>query len=178
MNHRVDYDRIAPDYDRRFSGRRLADRGQALLDQAGKLAAKRILEVGCGTGHWWSVMKPTDRALFGLDLSLGMLNRARTRNLSLRLVQGQAGEPPFGDNAFDMVFCVNAIHHFEIHSQQRRKTKCPTSSAFESKPRPGKTSMNPMLPSRETWLPVFRCPTYTARTPCVSPTSAGKSPWP
>ena len=82
----------------------------ALQSLARELDAKRILEVGCGTGHWLSILQSTAQ-VYGLDLSLGMLRQASTQKLR-RLACGQAIQLPFPDQAFDLVFCVNAIHHF------------------------------------------------------------------
>lgn len=109
----VDYDRLAPTYDRRFT--QGAPRGVAIALQAlaGQLDARRILEVGCGTGHWLAGLGGPSRALYGLDLSSGMLGRARGRELPLRLVRGWAGQLPFAPATFDLVYCVNAIHHFQ-----------------------------------------------------------------
>jgi len=70
----------------------------------------RILEVGCGTGHWLSILQSTAQ-VYGLDSSFGMLKQASLQELS-RLACGQAVQLPFSDQAFDLVFCVNAIHHF------------------------------------------------------------------
>ena len=112
-SQRVNYDRIASEYDQRFSGHSLEDRRTALLELAGKLRAERTLEVGCGTGRWLSAMHPEVPELCGLDPSMGMLNQARQREIPIKLVCGHAERLPFENSYFDMVFCVNAIHHFE-----------------------------------------------------------------
>jgi SAM-dependent methyltransferase len=41
-----------------------------------------------------------------------MLSQARRRCASLALVRGEAAQLPFPDATFDLVYCVNAIHHF------------------------------------------------------------------
>jgi len=110
----VDYDRLAATYDRRFS--QGAPRGGAIALQAlaQQLDARRILEVGCGTGHWLAGLGgPPSRSLCGLDLSAGMLAQARGREPSLCLVRGRASQLPFPPASFDLVYCVNAIHHFQ-----------------------------------------------------------------
>ncbi len=110
----VDYDRIAPGYDQRFvvgSGHRgIAAVLQALAkDQE----VERILEMGCGTGHWLSGLFSSAGTLVGLDLSAGMLAQAQAREEGFSLVRGRACETPFTDACADLVYCVNAIHHFQ-----------------------------------------------------------------
>jgi len=110
---RVDYDRIAPSYDQRFRANRLDGVVAALRALAEDLQAGRILEVGCGTGRWLADLAPQRRRLWGLDLSQGMLEEARKRCDDLQLVQGRGGQLPFPSEAFDLLFCVNAMHHFD-----------------------------------------------------------------
>jgi SAM-dependent methyltransferase len=42
-----------------------------------------------------------------------MLSQARQRQPPLHLVQGRAGHLPFARGCFDLIYCVNAIHHFD-----------------------------------------------------------------
>jgi SAM-dependent methyltransferase len=112
----VDYDRIAPSYNRRFASGAPGGEAQALAALAGKLQAVRILEVGSGTGHWLAGLSDLTNQAFGLDLSAGMLAQARRHPGRLYLVRGRAGWLPFPAASFDLVYCVNAIHHFR---QQR-----------------------------------------------------------
>jgi ubiquinone/menaquinone biosynthesis C-methylase UbiE len=112
---RVDYDQIAPCYDRRFKNgtSKRAATAQTLLGLAERVQARRILEVGCGTGRWLADLWATGGQLIGLDLSAGMLRQARRKDASLDLVRGRAGQCAFAGQAFDLVYCVNAIHHFD-----------------------------------------------------------------
>jgi ubiquinone/menaquinone biosynthesis C-methylase UbiE len=108
----VDYDQLAPTYDRRYMGGRRSGTAAALTKLARQVAAERVLEVGCGTGRWLAELKAGVPAVWGLDLSTGMLEQAQGRALSGRLVRGRACHLPFANRAFDLVYCVNAIHHF------------------------------------------------------------------
>ena len=108
----VDYDQIASEYDRRFAADDPAREGQALRNLASTLKPARILEVGCGTGHWLGEVAPVAHCLFGLDLSKGMLRQAKTKQVPAGFVQSAAEQLPFRDSVFDLVFCVHAIHHF------------------------------------------------------------------
>jgi ubiquinone/menaquinone biosynthesis C-methylase UbiE len=117
MPQEVDYDAIAPGYNRRFVAG--SDRGVAvaLSALAQDIEAGDVLEVGCGTGHWLAGLGAVAPRRYGLDLSAGMLQQARRRGQNLRLVRGRAGRLPFPAGTFDLVYCANALHHF----QQRRQ---------------------------------------------------------
>jgi ubiquinone/menaquinone biosynthesis C-methylase UbiE len=109
----VDYDRLAGAYHRRYAlspQPAIADRLRALAEEA---QARRILEVGCGTAYWLSGLAaalPVQVA--GLDLSAGMLAQARRLAGPLPLLRGTAARLPFAGAALDLVYCVNALHHF------------------------------------------------------------------
>lgn len=115
-DRRVDYDKIAPTYDRRYADEGSRGTARALLSLTRELAAKRILEVGCGTGRWLADLSLVCDKACGLDYSDGMLRQALKRDEELWLVRGRAGRLAFPDASFDLVYCVNAIHHFD---QQR-----------------------------------------------------------
>ncbi len=110
----VKYDEIAPRYDARYAANQL-DGVAGLLRRVAAEAGggqARALEVGCGTGHWLSVLEADTRQVFGLDLSAGMLRQARRQAPRAALAQGQAGALPFAGASFDLILCVNALHHF------------------------------------------------------------------
>lgn len=108
---RVDYDALAPTYNQRFAVSDRPAMAAALQALAAENAARRILEVGCGTGRWLEALYAAAFAVFGLDPSRGMLRQARQRALPLRLVQGQGEILPYAASAFELVSCVNALHH-------------------------------------------------------------------
>lgn len=107
----VDYDRLAPTYEKRYSVDPLQGISDALVNLAGRSKAQRILEVGCGTGHWLRELRPHVEALYGADASLGML-RGGERSTA-HLTAALANALPFKDHSFDLIFCVNAVHHFD-----------------------------------------------------------------
>lgn len=112
MSGRVDYDAIAGAYDRRYARNTYAGVEQALVAFAGDDPRHRVLEVGCGTGHWLSVLARRGLDdLAGLDASAGMLAVAADK-VDADLREGDAARLPWADATFDRVFCVNALHHF------------------------------------------------------------------
>jgi SAM-dependent methyltransferase len=76
-----------------------------LFDRANIGDARRILEVGCGTGAVLSTIAPIPAArLFGLDQDAPSLIRAHTLAPGARLAAGDAAALPFAPASFDIVF--------------------------------------------------------------------------
>jgi len=73
-----------------------------------KLSAKqKILDVGCGVGHFLKLGK--GRA-FGIDINYQTLTKVR--RYSDRLVNGDLLHLPFPDASFDAINCSHVIEHF------------------------------------------------------------------
>jgi ubiquinone/menaquinone biosynthesis C-methylase UbiE len=109
---RLNYDNIAPQYNQRYDSSALPERANALFELVQRVEAQRILEAGCGTGFWLDLLASKVKAAYGLDYSSGMLDQAKGRPAPLRLSRGDAIHLPYQDNSFDLVYCVDAIHHF------------------------------------------------------------------
>ncbi len=77
-----------------------------LYRQAGLRKARRVLEVGCGTGVIaGEVARLTSASVIGLDVDARMLEVARRHMPQMALVQGDARTLPFGEGAFDLALC-------------------------------------------------------------------------
>jgi SAM-dependent methyltransferase len=120
---RVNYEEIAPTYNQRYVANPLPQVAATLRALVRDLDPARILEVGCGTGRWLAELPApaapaqvgqAGRHVFGLDLSPAMLDQARlqSRHEPPDLACGRALRLPFPDRTFDLVYCVNALHHF------------------------------------------------------------------
>lgn len=109
----INYDEIANIYDQRYRSAYKPEGIVAkLLDLARDVRPERILEVGCGTGHWVNVLQTTAQ-VYGMDSSFGMLQKARERKRTFSLIHGDGNSLPFRSNTFDIIFCVNTLHHFD-----------------------------------------------------------------
>jgi SAM-dependent methyltransferase len=107
----VNYDAIAPRYHARYADNTLPGVAAHLRQLAQSIPAARVLEAGCGTGRWLTELEPLAASLIGLDYSIGMLRQARERSAAM-LVHGEAGALPLAAGRFDLVYAVNALHHF------------------------------------------------------------------
>jgi len=120
-DHTVNYDQVAPTYDRRFNVQKDRPIASALVELVPESGAGLVLEAGCGTGRWLVDLldsRAVDRGcLFGLDRSAGMLAQAQCRQAGLQIVLGMAEWLPFPNGSFDLVYCVNALHHFQRPEQ-------------------------------------------------------------
>jgi len=107
-NVAADFDEISPEYD----ATRPPLEDATLENMAGVLrerGVRRLLEVGVGTGRIARPLEERGFEVTGLDASLGMIARARTKGLR-RLVRGSAYRLPFRDEAFDATLFVHVLH--------------------------------------------------------------------
>src|SRR4051794_459027 len=77
----------------------------AMLELAGDVTGRRILDAGCGSGPLFSELRDRGAIVTGIDSSAGMLELARRRlgaDADLRVVD-LAGPLSFPDEAFDDV---------------------------------------------------------------------------
>ena len=109
----VDYDAIAAEYDRRYALNDYSQVQTALLDFVANIPNGRALEVGCGTGHWLQVLGDAAVPVAGVDPSSNMLHYARTRAPVAALVRAAAERLPWRNAAFERLYCINALHHFD-----------------------------------------------------------------
>jgi ubiquinone/menaquinone biosynthesis C-methylase UbiE len=118
MNHtaaQANYDKLSRWYDL-FSGseKRFTEAGLRMLDIK---PGERVLEIGCGTGHALTRLSATDGRVVGLDLSAGMLARARrtgsrSRGPRAEFCQGDTVRLPFKSNSFNAVFLSFTLELF------------------------------------------------------------------
>ena len=112
----LNYDAISNDYDQRYPASQHWERGDALLGLAAQINAKTILEVGCGTGFWLNLLHQQTQNLYGMDFSAGMIAQARNQPAPIKFARGTATQLPYQTSTFDLLYCVDAIHHFGDHA--------------------------------------------------------------
>lgn len=118
---RSSYNRMSGWYDLIAGGseKKFREKGLELLHAS---AGERVLEVGCGTGHSLLALaqqvQPEGR-VYGIDLSEGMLTRARSRlaqsdvEHAVMLQCGDAAHLPFPAESFDALFMSFTLELFD-----------------------------------------------------------------
>ena len=112
---RFNFDRVAGSYDRWY-----ADRRGAMYDRLEKkliasflpteTEGKRLLEIGCGTGHWSRFFSQCGFEVTGLDISERMVNTALQKgipNVSFYVADGHL--LPFQDSTFDLTAAITTL---------------------------------------------------------------------
>lgn len=84
-----------------------------LLDVLGDGQLGAVAEICCGHGESFKLIGSNVGRGVGVDISLGMLRRARAEQAgsNLLFVQGDATRLPLASEAFDHVFMLGGIHH-------------------------------------------------------------------
>jgi SAM-dependent methyltransferase len=77
--------------------------------------ARRILDLGCGTGFFLAELEQRHPGAIGLDISHEMLKVSDQYVPGARLVTGDAERLPFRPGCFDVVFCKGSLHHTRDH---------------------------------------------------------------
>jgi len=109
----VNYDSIAANYDRRYAINDYSGVEEALAAFVGPEPTGRVLEVGCGTGHWLRRLAERGSRVAGVDASYNMLDYAHDQAPGAVLAHARAEHLPWAGEAFERLFCINALHHFE-----------------------------------------------------------------
>lgn len=109
---RICYNGISANYNLRYEVDPMPGISKTLQTIISSHKPKKILEVGCGTGRWLSTLNCYEAVRTGIDSSRGMLQQAVKNSHKLNLICADANSLPFSDKRFDMIYCVNAIHHF------------------------------------------------------------------
>lgn len=112
---RREYDRLAPDYDRRWRSYIEATL-RSVVEAAQFDGSERILDVACGTGELerrllarWPTLGIT-----GADVSAKMLQQAQAKDPARQVgwIEADASRLPVPDETFDVVLCANSFHYF------------------------------------------------------------------
>ena len=71
----------------------------------------KLLDVGCGTGHYMASLRDRGFTVAGVDGSEGMLEHARTNNPGADIRHSDVEELPFASESFDFVICIEVLRY-------------------------------------------------------------------
>jgi len=71
----------------------------------------RVLDIGCGTGHYMARLRSRGFEVVGVDGSEEMLTHARANNPESRLECADVERIPIGDAQFDFVICIEVLRY-------------------------------------------------------------------
>jgi ubiquinone/menaquinone biosynthesis C-methylase UbiE len=84
----------------------------------------RTLDVGCGNGRLFPLLKNRGVTYVGLEQSERLLqicqDQYRRDTQDARFLRGSAAELPFEDGSFDVVFLLAVLHHFPLENEQKK----------------------------------------------------------
>lgn len=85
----------------------------ALLDRylAKEGQGRRLLDVGCGTGHHMASLCKRGFKVAGVDGSEEMIAHARANNPNAQIERSDVDNLPFADSSFDFVLCVEVLRY-------------------------------------------------------------------
>jgi ubiquinone/menaquinone biosynthesis C-methylase UbiE len=112
---RFDFDVVADTYDQWYETAE-----GAMYDRLEKKAVSRylrqntqgmkLLEVGCGTGHWSHFFSDCGFEVTGVDISESMIKVAQSKNIANTSFQIADGHSlPFKDNSFDVTAAITTL---------------------------------------------------------------------
>jgi len=112
---RFDFDAVADTYDKWYETAE-----GAMYDRLEKKAVsrylrqnaqgKKLLEIGCGTGHWGRFFSDCGFEVTGIDISERMVKIAKNKNITNASFQIADGHSlPFADNSFDVTVAITTL---------------------------------------------------------------------
>jgi ubiquinone/menaquinone biosynthesis C-methylase UbiE len=110
-----DFDKIADSYDGWYDsakGKKYDRLEKQAIDRmlAGIAKGSRLLEVGCGTGHWSRYFSGKGFEVTGIDLSEKMIDVARQKNIpNCHFEVADGRNLPFKDRSFDAAVAITVL---------------------------------------------------------------------
>lgn len=107
---------VAPAYDAHALQRWVYRPAQdEVIAQLSSAHSQKVADIACGTGiladRIARELNPDE--VYGVDMSDGMLARAKARSSKVRWLKGPAEQLPFDDGALDAVVTTSAFHFFD-----------------------------------------------------------------
>lgn len=106
----IDYDKVSKIYDQVRAGD--PELVHQIMNGISLTDHSLALDIGCGTGNNTLLFATASGVrVIGLDISYGMLEKARVKTAQIPFVQAPADKLPFNNDSLDLVFMTDVIHH-------------------------------------------------------------------
>lgn len=79
----------------------------------------KVLDLGCGNGRLYPIMKDKGAQYIGVDNSEGLISIAKRKHPEASFQVADALKLPFKDNSFDKIYAIAVLHH--IPSKELRE---------------------------------------------------------
>jgi ubiquinone/menaquinone biosynthesis C-methylase UbiE len=76
-------------------------------------AGAKVLDLGCGTGHFANYVYSKGFEVHAIDPSLKMLEFARNNFKNIQFLEGEAAALPFNDQSFDLVISIEVLRYLD-----------------------------------------------------------------
>jgi ubiquinone/menaquinone biosynthesis C-methylase UbiE len=106
------YDLTAEMYEERYAEEQKAKYKAAL--ESVEVTGSMVLDVGCGSGLFFSEVTPQSKIVVGLDISRKLLLKAKAQadgSKNVLVLQADADHLPFKDGSFDVVFAFTVLQN-------------------------------------------------------------------
>ena len=108
-NRSIKYDEVSRIYDISRAGNTETTENLIKLLHIGSDSV--LLDMGCGTGNYAAVLQQVTKSVIGIDVSIGMMEKARAKIPLLPLICGDITSLPFSSESFDGAFAIQVLHH-------------------------------------------------------------------
>jgi len=95
-----------------------------VLELVGDVQGSQVLDLGCGTGRYCTLLARRGAKVVGVDSSPGMLRQALWKKslAPFRVIQGTLYNLCVPDGYFDLVICALTLNHVEHLERMFRET--------------------------------------------------------
>lgn len=119
---RTFYDNFARNYDqnryRSDQQKKIDERAKSVvLDLAGDVEHKLMLDCGCGTGRFADLFEQRGARVVGMDTSENMIKIAKKKVPSAEFVIGDVFNMPFKERQFDILVCSQVLTHLHEYKK-------------------------------------------------------------
>lgn len=107
------FDSTALDYNNSGDGKFVKPMYKTLVEELSKSGNGKLLDIGCGNGNLFGLLKKEAYQLYGVDLSENMISAAKASYSNrAELSIADAEKLPFESEMFDVLVCNASFHHY------------------------------------------------------------------